>query len=781
MDRHDRTDTAGQGISPCIGATLYARVRMLDLPYHTDRPFDYIIPSRLTEKVRPGVFALVPFGARRAVCLVTSVETRTDVPRTKLRELVCLFSDRITLSRDDLALCGYISSHTFCTMGEAARSLLPPGAVEHFRDGRGVAQTTSVSLARPRGEIEAYLDDARRRRSPRQDAVLHMLLAEGTMTDTALRAALSLKSLPLVPLAERGLISLIKTDRHLAPSGAESPSPPDENILTDEQQAAFEKLCSLTDGKPRAALLYGVTGSGKTRVIKAMADAVLAKGRRVLILIPEIALTPQTIGYFRSCYGDRIAVMHSSLSDGERLDAYLRMKSGGADICIGTRSAVFAPLADIGMIVIDEEQEHTYKSDRDPKYHARDVAAFRCGQSGALLLLASATPSLESWHKAQSGVYTFVELKNRYGDARLPSVTISDMRREAREGRFATIGFELEEALRSTLTRGEQAILLLNRRGYNHFVSCPQCGEAIRCPRCSVSLTYHAARGARRGEDGRPSGGYLSCHYCGWRQAVPEKCPSCGKSHLSFVGFGIQKAEDELRERFPNIRILRMDADTTTSRFAFDNIIESFRRGDADVLLGTQMVTKGHDFPNVTLSGVLSADMTLYLDDYRAPERAFALLTQVIGRAGRADKPGQAIIQTMNPEHPVIGMAAAQDYRTFYEGEIKLRRAMVFPPYCDIVLFTLTGTEEAAVADAADAFAAALKAAVEAAPPDAAMQLFGPLEAPVYRVDGKYRLRIVAKCRLNAACREIIASVMRSAGASGRGATVSADAKANNI
>ncbi len=558
----------------------------------------------------------------------------------------------------------------------------------------------------------------------------------------------------LAALEKKGLVRRILIDA--ADAAAKRAGGPDEGavrsdgggdekppvVLNDEQSAAYSALISLAqDGKPHGALLYGVTGSGKTAVMLALIDSLLAAGRGVILLLPEIALTPQTVRIFCTRYGDRVAVLHSGLSRAERYSAWERIRSGAAPLAVGTRSAVFAPVTNLGMIIIDEEQEHTYKSDMSPRYHARDIARYRAAHSNALMLLCSATPSVESFKKATDGIYTLVRLTHRYGGAELPAVTVADMRGEARSANLSPIGKVLAEKLCETYARGEQSILFLNRRGYNTFVSCASCGTAISCPRCSVSMTYHT-RGENYGE------GELICHWCGRRMPLPRVCPECGSEHLIRMGYGTQRVEQELGMMLPEARIIRMDTDTTSSREAYGKMLGSFRRHEADILLGTQMVTKGHDFPDVTLVGVLLADMSLYLDDYRAGERTFAMLTQVIGRAGRGKKPGEAVIQTNNPEHDIINLACAQDYDTFYEREIRLRRALTFPPFCDIVLLTVTSPDERAAVAAGRLLAEKLHTLGSGEFRDMPLITFGPFEAPVYRVDGKYRIRMVIKCRL---------------------------------
>lgn len=566
-------------------------------------------------------------------------------------------------------------------------------------------------------------------------------------------------------LVTKGLAVIDRTESYRMPTGGRqftdagaqvgATAPPDPALgeLSPAQERAYsmlERQYSLSQAC--ASLLYGVTGSGKTRVIKAMIDRVLSDGRQVIVLVPEISLTPQTVSYFSGVYGDRTAVIHSMLSHGERYDAYRRIRRGEVQVCIGTRSAVFAPFSDIGLIVIDEEQEHTYKSDSAPRYHARDIAAYRCGKHRAMLLLASATPSVESFYKASTGTYQLVRLDERYSGAPMPEVTVAGVAADLRSG--VLIGRELDGRIRQALADRRQVILFMNRRGYNHFMICPSCREAVHCPNCSVSMTYHTAR----------ERDVLICHFCGHRQPIPEKCPSCGVGHLTRIGFGIQRVEEELRTRYPQARILRMDADTTSAKNSFYEMLDRFRGGEYDILLGTQMVTKGHDFPAVDVSGVILADTALYLEDFRASERAFSMMTQLVGRAGRAGQRGEAVIQTCNPEHPVISCAARQDYDAFYKNEIAYRRAMLFPPFCHIALISVTGEDEVSVMSSSTRLYAYLTELIDGEFRDVAMICFGPFEAAVYRVNKMYRYRIVCKIRQDGRTRELLRRLLLASG-----------------
>jgi primosomal protein N' (replication factor Y) len=474
--------------------------------------------------------------------------------------------------------------------------------------------------------------------------LLERLMEEGSLDSvTALRACgVPLKDLK--KLSGQGILDLGPV-KETAPAEGTFQKTGCEIILNPDQQEIADSFCRDYDaGLRKTYLLFGVTGSGKTKVIMKAIDRTLEEKKRVIMLVPEIALTPQTVNIFCRRYGERVAVIHSSLSQGEGFDAWRRIKRGDVDLVIGTRSAIFAPVENLGLIVIDEEHEHTYKSESDPKYHARDIAAFRCGKNNALMLLASATPSLESFYKAQNGSYRLVPLRERYGGVRLPDAIVVDMREELRLGNTSPISKRLHTSLTRVYEKDKQAILFLNRRGYSTQINCKECGEVLSCPRCSVSLTYHNSA----------DGGRLLCHMCGYEQKTPKSCPSCSAEKLSFLGYGTQKLEAELNKYLQDMTVLRMDADTTSSKMSYDRMLEDFREGRADILLGTQMVAKGHDFPRVTLVGVALADVSLHVSDFRAAERTFSLLTQVIGRAGRATDGGIAVIQTFAPNNETI-------------------------------------------------------------------------------------------------------------------------------
>ncbi len=712
---------------------MFYEIYLFDAPYHIDRAFDY--ESDL--EISVGSIVKVPFG--KADRLRLGVVTRKKLLRSTegTKPVHSVLSDRYSLSEEMLGLCLFLKEYTLCTFGEAARAVLPPGALSETPN---IKYSKTCSLAISSEELSELLLKTGRAgiRSDGQRAVLAYLKDIGEASYELVKALPGVNGAHVTALRDKGIIKITESEAIRNPYAEYSKnSKRDEIVLTTTQTAAYKSLESLLyEDAPRAALLFGITGSGKTKVIMRAIDETLLMGKKVIMMVPEISLTPQTVGIFCKRYGERVAVIHSSLSKGERLDAYHRIKTGEVDLVIGTRSAVFAPLDNIGLIVIDEEHEHTYKSESDPKYHARDVAAYRVGKHKALMLLASATPSLESYYKAQTGKYTLVTLKERYGGVRLPDAVIVDMREELRLGNVTGISERLLTSLEGVKENGEQAILFLNRRGYNSQINCKSCGEVISCPRCSVSLTYHA-----RG------GGKMLCHFCGHTEPVPKKCPSCSAEELSFVGAGTQKVESELETYLPSARVMRMDADTTSGKLAYDRMLEDFREGRADVLLGTQMVAKGHDFPKVTLVGVVLADTSLYVSDFRAAERTFSLLTQVIGRAGRA-RDGVAVIQTYSPKNEIVRLACLQDYEKFYEGEIAIREELSYPPFCDMVSLILTSEDEKTLFAATKKLSDSVKEKLAGAYSKFPFIAFGPHEADVYKLNDKYRMKMVLKCKL---------------------------------
>ncbi len=728
---------------------MFCEVYLFDTPYHLDRAFDY----RAIDGVREGSLVTVPFGRsnikRLGVVMRLKDESDTDSRRIKPVHSVVL-SD-FALTDNMRGLCLFLKEHTLCTVGEAVKAILPPGALH----GENVSKRTLLTLAVTDAEAEDILAGVGkvRIRSDGQRELLRFLIGKGECDRELARELPLVTGANISALIAKGIVSSRTVENIRNPytaSGAETDG--SEIVLSTAQMRAYEVIEELY-GRERAecALLHGVTGSGKTKVIMKAIDLAHKGGRRVIMMVPEISLTPQTVGIFCKRYGEGVAVIHSGLSQGERQDAFRRIRRGEINLVIGTRSAVLCPIENVGLIVIDEEHEHTYKSESDPKYHAREVASYICGRERALLLLASATPSLESYHKAREGRYTYIPINERYGGVTLPDAVIVDMREELRLGNTSPISQRLLDSLSGVYDREEQAILFLNRRGYNSHIICKSCGEALTCPKCSVSLTHHVSA----------FGGKLMCHLCGYTGAVVKKCPSCQSDSLSFLGFGTQRLEGEVEKYLPKMKIMRMDADTTQGKLAYDRLLEGFRRGEADVLLGTQMVAKGHDFPKVTLVGVALADSSLHTGDFRANERTFSLLTQVIGRAGRAASGGVAVIQTYSPQNEVLRLACEQDYNTFADGELMLRRELTLPPFCDIAVLTLTSEDEGELMRCSERLSSRLKEILSGEIGKYPFTVFGPFEASVYRVNEKYRMKTVIKCRLNREVRAMLAGVLR--------------------
>ena len=726
---------------------MLCRVHILDAPYHLDHPFDYYTEAEIGR----GSLVRVPFGKSNNPRLAVVVSVSDEPAGDGIKPVLSVVLDRFSLNEEMLGLCLFMKEHTLCTLGEAVKTVLPPGALTAPLTE---LRARTCSLAVDRSVAAAALAATGRAgiRSEGQRIALSFLMDVGSADYDLLRSQPGVSAAHISALRNRGLIEISECELFRNPySGYKTPDVREPIELSPVQTAAYRTIEGLyRDDVARAALLYGVTGSGKTKVIMKAIDRTIDDGKTVIMLVPEISLTPQTVSIFCSRYGDRVAVIHSALSQGERLDAWRRIKGGMVDLVIGTRSAIFAPLDNIGLIVIDEEHEHTYKSESDPKYHARDVAAYRCGKSRALMLLASATPSIESFYKAEKGNYTLVPMRERYGGFSLPEAIVVDMREELRAGNTTPISERLMKSLEEVYSRGEQAILFLNRRGYSSQVSCKECGEVLLCPRCSVSLTYHSGDG----------GGRLLCHLCGHTEPVKHSCPSCSSDKLSFLGYGTQKLEGELGKYLPDMQVMRMDADTTSTKLAYDKMLEDFRAERADILLGTQMVAKGHDFPKVTLVGVALADTSLYVSDFRASERTFSLLAQVIGRAGRAKSGGRAVIQTYSPYNETIRLACRQDYDSFYEGEIAIRRELSYPPFCDMVQLTLTSDSEDSLSKASAALSERIEEKLKAEYSDLPFIVFGPFEAQVYKLNEKYRMRTVVKCRLSARSRKLFSELL---------------------
>lgn len=721
-----------------------AKIAVSGIPFRLDRPFDYAIPLDMKEKVQPGVRVEVPFtrANRRTEGIVLALAPIGAYE--KLKPISEVLDETPILTQAQIKLALWMHERFFCTVYEAVKAMLPAGL--WFKNGkRRVSDkyVTMAALAVP-AEEAAEAAEQRRRRAPQQSELLRTLCAIGRAALPDLREFTGASLQSVRALRDAGLISLEDVPvyrRPEAPEGERQPLPK----LNSEQTKAFKGILKLAGGKKASgALLFGVTGSGKTTIYIRLIAEMRRRGKTAILLVPEIALTPQMLRTFSSHFGDDIAVLHSSLSAGERLDEWRRIKNGEAGVVIGTRSAIFAPAEDLGIIIIDEEQEDSYKSENAPRYHARDVAKFRCAQDNALLLLGSATPDVESRWRAEQGSYAYFTLSRRFNEQSMPSVEIVDMKRELRRGNGSSISERLRSEISENLERGEQSILFLNRRGANKLITCVDCGFTYSCPNCSVSLTYHSF--SRR----------LMCHHCGYTQRLDEHCPECGGT-LKYVGTGTQKLEEELHELFPDTPVLRMDTDTVAPAGGHDVLLERFQTERIPIMVGTQMVTKGLNFENVTLVGVISADQSLYAGDYRATERTFSLITQVVGRSGRFEKPGRAVIQTFTPENETIRQAARQDYESFYRAEIVLRRLQALPPFTELLCITMSGREESLVLGCA---AKARDELLDATRSESGVRVLGPAPLSVLRVNNNYRYRVTLCAPPGRGLRRFVADIV---------------------
>ena len=811
-----------------------AKVAVAKAVYAIDRPYDYLVPPELEGRLRPGRRVLVPFGSGNRGSDGIVLAVREEGPAGPACKAVqSVLDEEPVLDSQAVQLALWMRERYFCTVYDCVKAMLPAGLYFSLRDcvslkqgldresayaaaggmpaaaqlldllwswgGRGDMEqirlafgardpnpairrlvdsgVAAVETSTKRGvgdkseklavlaipaEDAMALVTARRKTAPLRYSVTELLCTLGAASAKELCYYTGASMSTIKSLEKSGVLTLENQEVfRRVPLDEVEPAPPP--VLNSEQQAAFEGLDKLAaGGKPAAALLYGVTGSGKTQVYIRLIQQTLARGRTALVLVPEIVLTPQLLRIFASHFGRQVAVLHSSLRAGERYDEWKRARRGDAKVVIGTRSAVFAPLSNLGLIILDEEQEGSYKSENAPRYHARDVAKYRCVQYNALLVLGSATPSVETMYAAQNGACALFRLRERYNQKALPQVLIVDMKDELRQGNDTAISSVLRRELEENLDRGEQAILFLNRRGASRMVSCGECGQVPECPRCSVKLTYHSANGR------------LMCHYCGYSQQLPPVCPSCG-GLLNFIGTGTQRVQEELAELFPGVETLRMDTDTVSASHPHGQMLDRFRKERVPVLVGTQMVAKGLDFENVTLVGVVAPDLSLYVDDFRAGERTFSLLTQVAGRAGRGEKQGRAVIQTYTPDNDVIQCAARQDYDSFYQQEIELRRLRGHPPFADLIVITASGLEESAVLRCCVRLRRGLEGALNGRA--GAWQILGPAPAAVAKVNNRYRYRLTLSGRCDKQLRLLLAHLLREAhrDKDNRGVSVYAD------
>ncbi|MBQ2675854.1 MAG: primosomal protein N' [Clostridia bacterium] len=815
---------------------LVAQVYVEQTTISFDKAFDYLIPFDMSENVFIGQRVTVPFGRanKKRQGIIADIIERDESDVEVIKPIVSLIDTSPVITDEMMKLAAFIKEQTFCTFFEAIKPALPAGisvkiiasykinekcgdsADDLTEDEKQIVlylKNSGATVKRDRlleimglkpdsdlpdslvkkgylvrtddavrkvGDAsvkmvrlcddEQFLSEVYSKLSPKQRVVVDFLTECQSASIKEVCYFTGVTAAVVTALVKKEVVVQFENEVYRSPYTSVSAGERTEILLTDEQNAAYEGLCKQMNNadKGETALLYGVTGSGKTQVFLKLIDDVIDSGKGVILMVPEIALTPQTMSIFQNRYGSKVAVFHSAMSLGQRTDEYKRVKKGEAKIAIGTRSAVFAPVQNLGLIIMDEEQEHTYKSESTPRFHARDVARFRCAYNKCLFLMASATPSVETFSKAKSGQFPMYVMQNRYGNVHLPLVETVNMRQQYSKGNFSILSNRLIDALSDTFHSKKQSILLLNRRGYHVFVTCRSCGHVKTCPNCSISLTYHTANNR------------LMCHYCGYSEEFTDKCSECGEKQIKLSGVGTQKIEEELKELFPDARVLRMDADTTMTRFSHEKKLNAFANGEYDIMIGTQMVAKGLNFPNVTLVGVINADQSLYSDDFRSSEKTFSLLTQVIGRSGRGKDEGIAIVQTVTPENAIIELAAKQNYDEFYDTEILARKLMIYPPYCDLIVVGFMGEAKQVVKNTADEFFSEIKYMLENKYKDLRLIILGPSPCSVPKISNKYRYRLILKCKNSARVRKMLADLLVKSGKN-KSVTVFADINPENI
>ena len=783
-----------------------AAVAVSSTNFGFDRRYKYVIPVEMEGKVFVGARVLVPFGKgnRKRVAVVIHIDDSANEDLSLFKPINSIIDSEPLLGEEMLDLMMWIRNTTMCTYFEAFKTLIPIGLSVDFTQKYALSEDEGLSddilsekalalLNSVRDNI-SVLDSAEKplidelvqsgflieqnsvkRRAkdetvkmfrltegfaggevkaelpPKQKKVAELLESGGAASQKEICYLCGVTSAVIKNMLQKGVVESYEYEVIRTPD-VEARESIEDIVLTEQQRQVYDGVSVLMDkGEPSVSLLYGVTGSGKTLVFVKLIQHALDLGRTAVMLIPEISLTPQIVKRFQSLFGDMIAIMHSSLSLTQRLNEYKRVKSGQAKIVVGTRSAIFAPLENIGLIIIDEEGERTYKSEAAPRYNAKEIAKKRCLTHNAVVLMASATPSIESFYYAKTDRYRLFTITDRYSQDKLPDVEMVDLATEGFYGSSAIFSERLVEEINYNLEKNEQTILLLNRRGYHTYISCTDCKEPLVCPNCSIPLTYHKVNNR------------LICHYCGHSADMTSTCPNCGSNHLKLTGIGTQKVEDEVAGLFPNARILRMDADTTCSRYVYEKSFKAFENGEYDIMLGTQMIAKGLDFPNVTLVGVVSIDKALFAGDFRSYERTFSLVTQVVGRCGRGDKQGRAIIQTFVPQHYVLNLAAEQNYIGFYKQEIASRKALLYPPFCDTCTIEFSSQIERCADTASKTFLKLITDSISCGQIDVPIKVLGPSKCTYEKINGKYRYRMIIKCKNNQKFRDYIGQIYKKA------------------
>jgi len=695
-----------------------------------DKTFQYLVPKELEQEIALGVLVDIPFGHRTITGYVVELTDEAEFDVSRMKPIIGVKKDSVPIESQLIALAGWMRRNYGATMNQVLKTVIP------IKQKTKAIEKKTLKLLLSQEEALHTLALFEAKHFTAKARLLRELMQEGELDYSVVTQKLHVPAATVKNLEQQNILSVevVKAYRnpvnHLKNAGYHL-------TLNKMQQFVVDCITANMDANiPKTYLLKGVTGSGKTEVYMELIAHAIEKGKQAIVLIPEIALTYQTVMRFYNRFGDRVSIMNSRLSQGERYDQYLRAKNGDIDIMIGPRSALFAPFEHLGLIIIDEEHENSYKSETVPRYHARETAIERARMNRASVVLGSATPSVDSYYQAQKGEYELLELTERVQEKPLPSCEVIDLREELRKGNRSILSERLQELMEDRIRKGQQTMLFLNRRGVAGFMSCRACGHVVKCPHCDVSLSQH-------------NNGKMVCHYCGYEEVVPTVCPSCGSKYISGFKAGTQKIEEMVKQRFPGARVLRMDFDTTRTKDSYEQILQAFANQEADILIGTQMIVKGHDFPNVTLVGVLAADMSLHVSDFHAAERTFQLLTQAAGRAGRGDEPGDVVIQTYNPEHYAVLTAKAQDYEKFYEQEIMYRQFGFYPPVWNLLLVMCTSEQENLLETMSEKLVKRLQKHIdtEEVLQKERIQLVGPTDATIARVNDVYRKVIYIKTK----------------------------------
>ena len=700
-----------------------------------DRSFDYDVPKELEEKIKIGNRVLVPFGRRKILeeGFVIKLKKQSEYKTKPIKSI----EENPFLNGNKIKLAKWISKRYFCNLSDSIKLMLPPGTKNSNTENRIKDKTLNfVYLKKSEDEIEIDIEN-KKIKSEKQIRILHFLMENDAVTISDLEIFTDTSRAIIKTLEKNNYIEIIEKEVERNPFFNKNIQRTTKLIFTKEQQNAYEKIeKSIKQNENKEFLIFGVTGSGKTEIYLQSIEKVLEEGKNSIILVPEISLTPQMVDRFIARFGqEKIAVIHSKLSIGERYDAWKKIASGKIKIVIGARSAIFAPLKNIGLIIIDEEHDSSYQSEMTPKYDAKEIARYIARENSCPLILGSATPDMKTYYKASKGEISLLELTKRANNSKLPTVKIVDLREELANGNRTMLSRSLQEEIQKNIEKKEQTILFLNRRGYSTFIMCRDCGYTVKCKNCNITMTYHLKQNK------------LKCHYCGYEEKPVTICPECSSTNIRYFGTGTQKLEQEVNRLFPTASTIRMDVDTVTKKNSHEEILNKFRNDNIDILIGTQMVVKGHHFPKVSLVGVITADSTLNIEDFRANERTFQILTQVAGRAGRENLEGRVLIQTYNPDSLAIEYASMQDYKTFYESEIEIRKQLKYPPFCDIILIGFSGENEQQTVRQAKKVHQYLKNRIISE--KIGILLYSPVPSPIDKIKNKYRWRMIIKCIYN--------------------------------